>query len=367
MNKMKIQAAVPEHLQVLLMAVISMLAFLVLLLPQAYARAESPLVVGVTEAPPFVVKTSDGRWSGPVFELWEHIAKELEQSYTLREMDLESMLSALEQEEIEVAVAALSVTADRESRFDFTHPFHASGTGIASRSLGTTGPLEVAYRLISRPFLNAAGGLLLLLLVTGMVMTILERRTNPEQFGGTWWKGLGSGFWWSAVTMTTVGYGDKSPRTAAGRAVAVIWMFVAIITISGFTAGIASTLTVERLTAVTEPDDLKHVRVGTVASSNSAEYLQRERIAFEEFRTLRDALQQLAEGELDAVVYDIPLIAYQLERHPEWSHISVLPGTVISTQNAFGLPEGSELREPINRIIPAYTGTRDWRVRMEDY
>ena len=88
MNKMKLPAASPAHLQVLLVTVISILAFVVLLVPKASARAESPLVVGITEAPPFVVKTSDGRWSGPVFELWEHVAEELEQSYTLREMDL---------------------------------------------------------------------------------------------------------------------------------------------------------------------------------------------------------------------------------------------------------------------------------------
>ena len=41
----------------------------------------------------------------------------------------------------------------------------------------------------------------------GTLIWILERRKNPEHFSPIPVKGLGSAFWWSAVTMTTVGYG----------------------------------------------------------------------------------------------------------------------------------------------------------------
>ena len=47
--------------------------------------------------------------------------------------------------------------------------------------------------------------------------------------------------------MTAVGYDDKSPRTHGGKIVSLIWMFTAIIIVSGFTASIAASLTVDNL------------------------------------------------------------------------------------------------------------------------
>ena len=39
---------------------------------------------------------------------------------------------------------------------------------------------------------------------------------------------LTNAFWWSIVTMTTVGYGDIAPVTLGGRIIAVILMFFGI-------------------------------------------------------------------------------------------------------------------------------------------
>lgn len=79
--------------------------------------------------------------------------------------------------------------------------------------------------------------------------------------------------------MTTVGYGDKAPRTVGGRAVGFIWMFTAIIVISFFTATIASSLTLTRLhSRVGGPQDLPHVRVGGLEGSAAVEYLEEQGI-----------------------------------------------------------------------------------------
>lgn len=48
-------------------------------------------------------------------------------------------------------------------------------------------------------------------------------------YGGRPIKGLGQAVWWAAVTMTTVGYGDKAPKTLGGRVVAVAWMLASIV------------------------------------------------------------------------------------------------------------------------------------------
>jgi len=57
---------------------------------------------------------------------------------------------------------------------------------------------------------------------------------------------FGDGLWWSAVTIATVGYGDISPKTSAGRAVAGFTMVVGIGMFSLITAELAERLFINR-------------------------------------------------------------------------------------------------------------------------
>ena len=41
-------------------------------------------------------------------------------------------------------------------------------------------------------------------------------------------QGWFEGFWWSYVSLTTVGYGDKTPKSVLGRLFSVIWIFIGI-------------------------------------------------------------------------------------------------------------------------------------------
>ena len=302
------------------------------------------------EIAPFVIKKPDGVYTGVSIELWQRIADKLELDYEYRSETLVSLLEGVKTGKLDVAVAALTVTAEREALLDFTHPFYSTGLSIAVATTpsGIWATLSAAF---SWKFVNALAVLFLLLMAVGFIIWLLERRANPAQFGGKPHEGVGSGFWWSAVTMTTVGYGDKAPVTAAGRFVAILWMFFSVITISGFTATIASVFTVQQLSGpVSGPDDLDRVIVGTLRGSTSEAYLVDRGIKVRYFDSINDALHVLPEQKIGAVVYDAPIMRYLINSDPE-STLEVLPGTFLKQNYAFAVPSGSDLREPMNRAL----------------
>ncbi|HSK77597.1 MAG TPA: transporter substrate-binding domain-containing protein [Thermoanaerobaculia bacterium] len=334
--------------------------------PEAAEGPGRPLVVGTKHAPPFAIRNPDGTWSGLSIELWREVAEELQVPYELRKADLDGLLSGLADGSFDVVAAALTVTSEREARVDFSHPFHSSGLGIAVADRGSPGWMAVLRRAFSLQFLQVVGVLLLVLFAAGALVWFFERRRNPEQFGGGS-RGLGAAFWWSAVTMTTVGYGDKAPVTFGGRIVAVLWMFSGVILISTFTAAITSSLTVASLEAsVRGPEDLPGTRVGTVPGSTSAAYLARRGIPGLPFPSVERSLAALAEGEVDAVVYDAPILRH-LVRQGRQDGLRVLPETFERQDYAFGLASGSPLREPLNRALLSRISRPAWRQIEERY
>jgi voltage-gated potassium channel len=66
----------------------------------------------------------------------------------------------------------------------------------------------------------------------GLAVTLVDRDNYPS---------IGSGLWWAAQTVTTVGYGDNVPTTLAGRLVAVLVMLLGIGFLTVITASITST------------------------------------------------------------------------------------------------------------------------------
>ncbi|MCA8962136.1 MAG: transporter substrate-binding domain-containing protein, partial [Planctomycetes bacterium] len=210
-------------------------------------RSTEPLVIGTKEAPPFAFKREDGTWDGISFALMRRLSNDLGFDYRIEERTLDGLFTGLEEGQLDLSIAALTVTPEREERVDFSHPYHTSGLAIATRSesgLEASTVFLFLKRLFSIQFFQGIAALGIVLLATGGLIWWLERRKNPEQFGGSTARGLGSGFWWSAVTMTTVGYGDKAPRSLGGRILTLFWMFAGLILASSFTAAITTALTV---------------------------------------------------------------------------------------------------------------------------
>ena len=302
-------------------------------------------------------------------DLWRGIASDLDLEYEFKEAPLKDLITGLTDGRFDASVAALTVTPEREELVDFSHAFHPSGLGIAVRKdERSSGLLAVLKNLFTVQFFEAVGTLIVVLFLGGAVVWFLERRRNPEQFGGSASEGLGSAFWWSAVTMTTVGYGDKAPVTAGGRLIGVIWMFAGVITISGLTATIASSLTVSRLEhAIQGPDDLRSIgRIACVEGSTGEAYLIAEGLPTAPFPTALKALNAVSEGVSQAAVYDQPILRYITFTELD-GVVEVLPATFERQDYAFALPLQSPLRKPINQALLEQLNSEDWQTNKKLY
>lgn len=319
------------------------------------------LMVGVINAPPFAMKTANGQWEGLSIDLWHMIARELAVDFELLEYNsIPQILDAMEKDVLDLVVTA-AIMADREIILDFSNPYFRSGSAIAV-STESTGFnwLHLTERFFSPKILKVMGHLILLLLFVGAVVWLLERRRNREMFGEKPVEGIGHGVWWAAVTMTTVGYGDKSPRTLGGRMAAVLWMFASIILVSVLTATITASLTISELNGkVRGRGDLHSVRVGSVDQSATLTDLLRGGIVVLPFADVRDGLQAIIDGRIEAFVYNEAILKYLVSTQFP-TRLRVLPETFDHYFVSMAMPPGSPIREEINQTLLNVMATSDW-------
>jgi len=168
-------------------------------------------------------------------------------------------------------------------------------------------------------------------------------------------------------TPAPMPFATPPPITVGGRVLGLAWMFPAIIITSFFTASITSTLTVDRLeSAIKGPEDLPRLRVATVGGSTSAAYLDRHHVAYRAVATVLDGEQLVASGDVDAMVYDAPILQY-VAKTELGGRVVVLPNVFERQDYGFALPDGSPLRQPINRALLEELGRDDWRALLARY
>ena len=81
----------------------------------------------------------------------------------------------------DVAIAGISMTAERETVIDFAHPYYDSGLQVVTRPSGDAGTWESLWGVItSGTVLALAGGLIVLIGVVAHLVWWTERRHNPE-------------------------------------------------------------------------------------------------------------------------------------------------------------------------------------------
>lgn len=303
----------------------------------------------------------DGRRTGFAMELWENVARELKLDYDLTSVgSAKDMVAALESKSADVAVGALSITAEREKVIDFSQPFYESGLQIAvSKKAGGLADSIVAMvrSLFSWQLVGGFAAAIVIMFIISHLVWMYEHPVNEEMWPRSYVAGIGESFWWTLSIFLVGGADNKGPVGLGGRIVATIWMLASVIAVSLLTASLSAVLTVSSLTGdINGPSDLPGRTVATVRGSTSETWLEKlgenggAKVQLSVFADVPACLDALKSGRVQAVVFDAPVLKYYVNKlGPE---DFVLVGNLFERNNyGFGLQQDSLIREQINQVL----------------
>ena len=326
---------------------------LLLILTATFAQSqEKHLRVATRLIKPFVYE-ENGQLTGFSIELWQEVSRQLNaRSEFIVKQSVKELLTATRSKEADLAIAAISITAEREVDWDFSQPMFDAGLQILTLQQGTRSGIIAAIiaGAFSYAVLPVLGVVLLIILIFAHLVWFFERRSQTGLINHpSYFPGIFEACWWAASTLAT--QADQMPRAALARIVAVIWMFASVVFIAYFTATVTSSLTLQQLRGdINGPEDLPGKRVASIQGSTSTEYLRQHNIEPTEFSKVDEAFHALLQGQSDAVVYDAPVLLYYAS-HEGKGKVQVVGN--IFRKESYGIlfPSNSRYRKPVNEAL----------------
>lgn len=331
------------------------------------------LRVGVAGAPPFVIYGDQG--SAPIngisLDVWRDIASTQGwESEYVPQHSVSEALQAVADGRLDILVGSISITPERVRLPDisFTQPYFGSSVGVMiPREQSSLWHRVAPFFGITA--LSSAGILTLLLFIVGNLIWLAERRHNPEQFAPQYSEGLQNGMWFALVTLTTVGYGDRSPKTKVGQLIASVWMIVALLSFSSITAGLASAFTAAMSESAVEPSlqttgDLKGKSVAVVADTTAVGWANFYQAEIRLASNLEAAVALLRQEQVDAVMFDRPVLVYYANQNPEQA-LRVTEIRIALEPYGFVLPVDSPLEKRMNVQLLNLVYSKDMAMFIE--
>ena len=330
---------------------LSILLFLcaLALIPANIVRPqEKPLFVAIEVLAPCVMK-SDDAYTGFEIELWEEISKDLGLEFAYYETNMVGIFKDLIEGNAHVGFSCITINHAREELVDFSHHTLDSGLRILVSNKKAFSLIEPVKSLFSPLVMKAMAYLGLFIIVCGHVFWLVEK--GKHIISANYFPGIFQSFWYVMVTMTTVGYGDIVPRKWVGRVLAFLVMLIGIGFFGWAVAQLSSAITLQKLHSdITDEHDLRNKIVATVEGTTSIEALDDLGAIVVPVKVIDQAIEKLLKHKVDAVVFDSPTILY-FARNQAAGKVAVVGNLFDLQYYGFLFPQGSELREPVNRAL----------------
>ncbi|MBU3728849.1 MAG: transporter substrate-binding domain-containing protein [Phycisphaerales bacterium] len=328
---------------------------------------ERTLRIGTVTLPPYSWAKAGTEPFGPAVWLAREVARAVGMTPQWKAYDdLDGLYGALRRGEIDVAATGLPIVAPGDEPFLYSQPWDSSGFSIALHLRPHNRVASTLSHIFTGELLVWFGILLGSMAGFGIVVALIERRRNAAQFGGR--GGLWDGVWWSIVTMTTVGYGDKVPRTVPGRIVAGVWMIAALVLVTIIAGVLSSALTTSRLAGYMAIErDLRSVRVGIVNQRADVDMARNLGVSPATYDTPQEALEALQAHEIDALLYPTTAL-HAMVRLSNDPSLTVLHQEIARGFVAFGIADSmpAPLLRQVNAGIVRAIATTEWVIQSRE-
>jgi polar amino acid transport system substrate-binding protein len=299
---------------------------------------------------PFVMKAADDTYSGFSVDIWNEIARRNNwQTEWQWNEKVTQVLASVEDRTADVGIAGITINQEREQTVDFSHPMFNGGLQIAVSGKQKTGWRSAIDQILSPQLLRLLATLAIGIFVAGNVVWLarFRHRTETRRYRD----GLAAGIWFAGKTLGSADFGDEEPRKPGGRLIALGWMFFGIIVIQYFTALTTTQLTVQKIEGnIQGVQDLPGKRIATVEGSTADKWLNEQGLSHQRKATIEDTYPLLLSGEVEAIVYDAPVLLRWTATGANGKARTV--GSIFKPE-AYGiaLQSGSSLREAVNNSL----------------
>ena len=285
---------------------------LLLVFCSPYSFSQGQVHVATRVLSPFVFEEKS-QLTGFSVDLWKALTKKMGMKYSfVLKPNVVDLLSSVKSKEADIGIAAISITSERDKEFDFSQPMFDAGLQIMVADKTAKG--SEFDTLWSQILASGLFRWLAFIFTVGLIPAHIVWLCEHKHEGAllrhrSYFPGIFEAYWWSLACLAT--QAEEMPKTAWGRIVAVFWMFTAVIFVAFFTAQVTASMTVEQLQgSIKGPEDLPGKRVATVSGSTSASYLRDIGAKTIEVPDIDKAYSSLLDGEVDAIVYDSPVLQY---------------------------------------------------------
>ncbi len=318
-----------------------------LLLVSGPIQAQDLKIVTVTR-PPFSMLDNNTN-TGFSLDLWDAVAADLGQEFSIvRVGGFGDMLEMVQNGQADAAIANISITADRESKMDFSQPIFESGLQIMVHS-GAGNSTSIFSILFSPGLLLMLAISMALLFGAGMLMWRLER-SSQDYFDKPAKDVAFPAFWWALNLVVNGGFEERPPNTLAGRIFGVFLVISSLFLVSIFVAKVTATLTVGAIqNNVNSINELYGKQVGTIEGSTASRFIEARDLRYRSYPDLDQVLAAFESNELDAVIFDAPILAFYANQPDSRAD---MVGSMFRRENyGIAFPTGSPLVEPVNRSL----------------
>jgi len=259
-------------------------------------------------------------------------------------------LQAVKSGQADAAIAAITITKEREAFIDFTQPYFDSGLQVLVHAQAGSHLLDV-FDSIPWPTIGLLLGVfLLIMLVMAHILWLVERRST-ECFRKGYLRSIGEGMWAVALIVATGEHGDReAPRIVKRLIVFCMWL-LGVVLIAQLTATVSSTQTVDRLNSkIRGPADLAGKTIATVRGTVAADYLTEQGLLYVEVASAEEGCDLVAKGEVQALVFDAPTLQYLATKRG--NGLLRVVGPIFAAQKyGIAVADGSSLRKRINKAL----------------